>query len=467
MTIFITLFCIAFTILAWKKLDWAILTLLFLLPSYLIRFHVFGLPMTLLESMILIVFLIWLIKNIKRLAKSIKENVKNRRIKLRYPWDIEIILLLLISFIAIGVAGWTNSAFGLWKAYFFEPILLFLVMANIFQSKKDFMRIVWALMFSALAVSLFGIFQYFTGLYISNPFWAAEATRRVTSVFEYPNAVALYLAPIIMLGFGWLLSIAKAKQVKVWLTIGLSLIIILSLLTIYFAQSEGALAALFLSFIIIGFFSNKKIAISTLVITIIIIAGVFSIAPIRNYATQKITMNDLSGQIRKLQWKETKQMLKEGDIFLGTGLGGYQSAIAPYHQEGFFYNFDNDEDFKQQTINSADYRATHWQPVEIYLYPHNIFLNFWTELGIVGALLFVWLILKYFVLAIRSIIKNDDKYFILGLGGAVLTMIIHGWVDVPYFKNDLAILFWVLFLILGMLSRQGRETKIQEIVSTN
>lgn len=458
MTIFIILFCLAFAILAWIKLNWAVLALLFLLPSYLIRFQVLGLPITLLEVMILIVFLVWFIKNAKQLARNIKENVKNRRIKFRYPWDVEIILLLIISLIAVGIAGWSNSAMGIWKAYFFEPILLFLVIANLFQTKKDLTRLVWALMFSALAVSLFGIFQYFTGFYIDNPFWAAEATRRVTSVFEYPNAIALYLAPIIMLGFGWLLELVKGKQVKLWPSIGLTIIIALSLLTIYFAKSEGALAALFISFVVIGFFCNKKIALATLMGVIILGAGVFSSPPVRDYLMQKITMNDLSGQIRKLQWKETDQMLNDGRLFLGTGLGGYQTAIKPYHQEGFFYNFDNDPNFKQRTIESPEYRATHWQPVEIYLYPHNIFLNFWTELGLLGMLLFLWLILKYFIFTIRMVFNDqDNKYLALGLGGAVLTIVIHGWVDVPYLKNDLAVLFWVLFLIVGLLTKTQQK----------
>jgi len=206
--------------------------------------------------------------------------------------------------------------------------------------------------------------------------------------------------------------------------------------------------------VIIGFLSKKKIAWATLGIIIVLIIIITSITPLRNYAVQKITMNDLSGQIRKLQWKETLTMMKaeKEKIIFGTGLASYQQAILPFHQEGFFYNFDNDLDFRKKTIESAEYRATHWQPVEIYLYPHNIFLNFWTEIGILGLLLFAWLLIKYFVRVGKLICKDgENKYFILGLGGAVLTMIIHGWVDVPYFKNDLSVLFWVLFVILGML----------------
>jgi O-antigen ligase len=279
-----------------------------------------------------------------------------------------------------------------------------------------------------------------------------------------------------MLTFGWLLDQVREtkKQIKALhlKTIAknglLVLIIILSLLAIYFAQSEGALAALLAAFLLIGLLSRPKIAWATVGLIVILAAVVIGLTPLRDYAVKKITMNDLSGQIRKLQWKETFVMMRtqKNIMLFGTGLAGYQQAIVPYHQAGFFYNFDNDPDFKQQTIESTAYRTTHWQPVEVYLYPHNILLNFWIELGLVGMLLFVWILVKCFVLVGKLIWrsnkkiyatseKNTDKYFVLGLGGAVLTMIIHGWVDVPYFKNDLAVLFWMVLLLIGLLSKRG------------
>ena len=83
-------------------------------------------------------------------------------------------------------------------------------------------------------------------------------------------------------------------------------------------------------------------------------------------------------------------MLADGRIISGSGLANYQESIVPYRQEGFFYNNGTDPNFHENTVQSADYRDKTWQPLEIYLYPHNIFYNFWTELGLAGMLLFVW-----------------------------------------------------------------------------
>jgi len=97
-------------------------------------------------------------------------------------------LVLIISLVAAGVTGFSFSALGIWKAYFFEPILLFILIFNVFKNRNSLRRILWALLASAAAVSLFAIFQKITGWFITNPFWAAAATRRAVSFFGYPNA---------------------------------------------------------------------------------------------------------------------------------------------------------------------------------------------------------------------------------------------------------------------------------------
>ena len=136
-------------------------------------------------------------------------------------------------------------------------------------------------------------------------------------------------------------------------------------------------------------------------------------------------------------------------FWLGAGLDSYQEAVAPYHQEGIFFNRDKIENFHAKAWASAEIREKYWQPVEVYLYPHNIFLNFWSELGLLGALLFIWIIIKHSYSSLKLTIaygreKKPEKYLALGLLAAMVAIIIHGLVDVPYFKNDLSVLFWLI-----------------------
>lgn len=89
------------------------------------------------------------------------------------------------------------------------------------------------------------------------------------------------------------------------------------------------------------------------------------------------------------------------------------------------------------------------------MYPHNVLLNFWTELGLLGLLLFIWIIFRYFYIAKQAFNKaraahDSFAWIIFGLSMAMLAMIIHGIVDVPYFKNDLALLFWLMMALMGV-----------------
>ena len=482
MDILILLYTLFYITLARLRLDWAIAVLIIALPSYLIRFSIFGLPSTMLELMIFIAFVTWLSSNWKDQINKIKlvfNNPKNLR-KINYPYDKEIMLLLIIAFVATGIAGFSNNALGALKAYFVEPILLYIVILNVFISPKSkvqsgsapakarvpksFDFLIYSLIISAFLVSGFAIFQKITGL--GMPFeWTLSG--RVTSFFEYPNAVGLYLGPIILILFGYFLSrISNLKSQVINLFIILT--IILSLLSIYFAGSEGALVGVAAGLALFGLLASKKSRLITLSLIIVLTIGIFINQSSRDLVVEKMTLKDLSGEIRKQQWRETWEMFKESNqqFIFGTGLSNYQNKIFPYHQEGIFFNRDNDPDFRRKiVIFDAKYKSQYWQPVEIYLYPHNIFLNFWTELGLAGMILFAWIIGKFFVNGIQLIqnskLKTQNfKFILLGLICAMIVIVVHGLVDVPYFKNDLVVLFWLIIGMMGIIKIQNMTTKV-------
>ncbi|MFH1744900.1 MAG: hypothetical protein ABH881_01885, partial [bacterium] len=58
---FILIYLTLYLIVAIYRLDLAVMLILFLLPSYVIRFQIFNIPFTLLEGMILISFFVWFI----------------------------------------------------------------------------------------------------------------------------------------------------------------------------------------------------------------------------------------------------------------------------------------------------------------------------------------------------------------------------------------------------------------------
>ncbi|NTU99155.1 hypothetical protein HGA64_04085 [Candidatus Falkowbacteria bacterium] len=470
--------------------------LIFLLPTYLIRFKA-GIPTTLLEVMILMVSVVWFWTGrneiTRRLSKVWKKGVDSPG-RVGYPFGVEAVLWLVVAMVAVGVANFTNQSFGIWKAYFFEPVLLYLVILNVMGKKdaslsKKLGMIIWPMTLSALAVSLLAVYQKVTGQFIANPLWAAAETRRVVSFFGYPNAVGLYVESIIFLALGYYFIIAKrpgrkenegkiVKPEKHGHNHGggsffagffaaaqndhrvqkvlLLLTIFLSLLAIIFAKSVGASLGVGAGFVMFALLYSKKSRHVTLAVLLIAIVSITVYQPLRHRALKYATLNDFSGQVRKAQWLETEQLLRTGRNWLvGTGLSNYQKAIAPFHRPGIFIKDYDDSEAQRKLVFNEKYRAAHWQPLEIYMYPHNIVLNFWTELGLVGLLLFAWFIGKYYFslwsLAFRLKNAIEVRPVIIGLAAAMVAFLVHGLVDVPYFKNDLAVIFWLLAALLSLI----------------
>jgi len=447
---------LVFAIVAIKKFELATLILIVCLPLYFIRFSFFNIPSTLLEVLIIILFIVWFYKNYQSIFLRLKHNLAIRKVSGRYPFDWEIIAWLIISLVAVVTAGLSFKALGIWRAYFFEPALLFIIFVNVFNAKEKIIKIAYALSISALVISLIAVFQYLTGWFIPNDFWAQATSRRATSLFSYPNAVGLYLAPIVFFLAGTLPTFYKQNR-KFFIFIILT--ILASLLAILFARSEGAIFAIALVGSLSLLIATKKTRQIFFVLLIVVIIGLAFFNNFRTYVVDRVSLNNFSGQVRKIQWRETINMLYQGRLLTGAGLTNYQSAVKPFHQEGFFFNQEklSQAEFVKRINSEVDYRLSHWQPLEIYLYPHNIILNFWSELGLLGVLLFIWLMIRYFQIGTRAYalaLKDKDLFawVIFGLLLAMLAIIVHGIVDVPYFKNDLAIMFWLWMALVGASS---------------
>jgi O-antigen ligase len=120
-------------------------------------------------------------------------------------------------------------------------------------------------------------------------------------------------------------------------------------------------------------------------------------------------------------------MLKDHPVF-GGGLSGYPGRVAPYHD-------------------------AYW--IELFQYPHNIILNFWSELGLAGLAGFLWIVGRFYAVAAAAYRKGGE-WLPAALMAAMAALLVHGLVDVPYFKNDLAFLFWIIVGLAEALRRSMR-----------
>lgn len=462
----ILIFSILFIGLTWFRPLLAIQLTLFSLPAYLIRFKV-GVPMTLLEVMILINFTVWLVKSLSVIKTGIKNRLAKKPGVIEYPFGVEMILVLIAGLIGVGVAGLSNEALGIWKAYFFEPVLLLIVIYQVVGRlevplEEKFKTIIWPLILSGLAVSSVAIYQKATGQLIANPLWAAAETRRVVSVFGYPNAVGLFLESIVVYAFS-LIFLVRAEQVKKHKLILLVMMHLL-ILPIVFAKSVGAMLGLAAGFALFLIAYSKESRKAFLVGFAVALVIVMATPAGRGKFEERLLFRDFSGQVRLIGWQETWQMLKAGNLLTGVGLSGFQQAVEPFHVPGFYFNKDKDPDFQRKLlVFNQSYRDKYWQPLEIYMYPHNIVLNFWSEVGLIGLLMFTWLISRFYYLSARYLTsaQGNRRLIILASVSAMTTIIVHGLVDVPFFKNDLAVLFWLPIVFVGLYQIELKKASLE------
>ncbi len=232
----LTAYCLLFTYLTWKNFHSGLFLLFLLLPTYLIRFNIGPLPTTLLEVMIWILIIIWLIKYNRSIIFNLKSLILNHK-----SLFIAVALFLIAATISVFTSIDLRAAAGEWKAFYFEPILVFIILITSlnknnfnnnqkisnfqispatagsrlhsgtiskqfsiykflnFQISNPINIVIYALILSGLFTSLLAIYQHFTGWLVPYSFWQNHSTFRVTAWYGFPNAVGLFLAPLVPL----------------------------------------------------------------------------------------------------------------------------------------------------------------------------------------------------------------------------------------------------------------------------
>lgn len=464
--IFLTIFIILFSCLTWSKFQNGLIAFFLLLPSYLVRFQIGLLPTTLLEVMFIIIFIIWIIKYHKSIITNLIPIIKNNKILF-----IAIFFFLLATTISIFTSINTRSALGEWKAFYIEPVIIFTILITTIKEKKQINNILSALIISGLITSVLAIYQHFTGWLVPEAFWSNRNTYRVTAWYGFPNGVGLFLAPLIPLAIYLIKEnwnfVKKSKKQKInklqisnssllkpdtggqvksqtlkfenWLLfVSCILYFVLSPLAIIFSKGTGPLLGVF-GGIGLLLLLNKKTRWFTLILGFISLIGLLFL-PQLSSIKQELSFQDRSGQIRLAIYNETGNFLKDNPL-TGAGLASYSEKIAPYHA----------------TVNNEN--------IEIFHHPHNIFLTMWVNLGILGLISFVTILIYSFKRGFTNFVNwkleigNLKPYLISSL----LIIIVMGLVDSPYIKNDLAMFFWLLIALILNNKYDLENTSIKKI----
>jgi len=424
--IFISFYAIVFFILTWRRFEWGLFLFFLFLPTYLIRFQVGPLPSTVLEVMLLLLVAIWFFKD-KNYTKIFRHFVwfwREHKIL-----SLGILLFLLGATISVFTALDIKKALGEWRAFYIEPLLLFFVLTSYSKNLSDEKRteqinhsILLPLIISGLATSVLAIYQHFTGWLVPHAFWANRNTYRVTAWYGFPNAVGLFLAPLIPVAL-FLIKQQwnRTKKIFHFPTLISILFIVCSLPAIFFAKGSGPLLGVAAGIGVL-MLCYKKTRWISLALGILGVIGII-LLPTEHALKQELLAKNYSGQLRRDIWSETVELLKDRPL-TGAGIASYEERILPY-------------------------RADKW--IEVFHHPHNIFLTIWINTGLIGLSGFFFILIWFFHKGIQYLKINTD--FILASMAVILVM---GLVDSPYIKNDLSILFWLFpFLLLQKVEHKN------------
>lgn len=405
-----------------KKINFYLTTIiLFLLPTYLVRFTIFNIPTTFLEILIYVLFLLTIISTLINKKTFFNPIFK----KLVAP----IILFFLAGIIGCTITSFQKEALGQFKAIIFDPLIFFWALTQNINSNKDLKISIYSLILSGFYVSLYSIWQYFTG--------QITIDNRVIGIFGYsPNYLAFFLSPIFVISIFIFWNDRKESNLLNILKI---LLIIAMLIAILLSGSRGALLAIgggiiltfFVKYILLAKLINfyRNILIVIIILISLIIGYQFAKPDFNSSGGNRITS---SNNIRWEIYKVTVLEVLPSNWLLGIGINNYQN---------YFTNLTNGRVNFPEFISPNAYT------------PHNLFLQIWLQLGIIGLLAFFWILYTSFK---NIIIKN---IYSIALCASLIVILIQGLIDTPFWKNDLAIMFWSIIFSISFINTIKNDQK--------
>lgn len=359
------------------------------MPLYLIKVSFLGVPTNVFEILALMTIVLFLSS-----AVGLKNELGGYR-----EYFAPIVVIIAGLFLSTLYNEAHRSEWGIIKSWFIIPIIFSWVCARIFRENKE--AIAKALYHSAFLVASVSWVYFFFG--------QLTFDGRLQAFYNSPNFLAMYLAPAIVIG----LFLFK-ENIKFYAG---SLFVITA--SLYHTQSYAAWLAVFVSIILLLIIQNKKEPEGWKKIAVIFfLAGAFFFL---QRGTDKLgswvqTGERSSTSSRLMIWRSAIKIGLDNPI-MGIGPGNFQDKYLEYQKDSPPY--------------------LEWAAPQ----PHNLVLAFWLQTGLIGIVGFFWLIFIWIkkLFPLRNLQKENYIY-----AGIMIYILVHGLVDTTYFKNDLAVVFWLV-----------------------
>lgn len=360
------------------------------LPFYVVRFSIGPVPTTALELMIYTTFILGLIFRKIKFKPSI------------YFWSA--LFFVLAALVSIFFDPQVIRAAGIWKAYFLDGFLIYLIISSLDKSQKT--RVFIALCIAGAITAALALVYFLNGV-------RSQDGRLLDLDQLSPNYLSMFLVPC-FIGSSFLAIHYFKDRAKLIFFLFCSLIIVVALLL---SGSRGVYLSLPTGFLLmlLSFAEKSKRKIYATYIgvgcALIILTGLFIFRP----SFGDMGRTGSSSNIRYYIWTTSTEIIARKPIS-GVGLSNFQD---------YFTNLTRGR------VNYTEYIAPQ------ALTAHNLYLHIYLTMGLLGIVSFALLLFAF--------LKKTGNIVIISV---IFSILVYGIVDTPFFRNDLSVLFWIL---LGLL----------------
>jgi O-antigen ligase len=411
-----------FSWISWRRQDLGAALVVFLAPLYLLKIG--QLPLTVLECLIWIFIIEYLIKNFLS-----EDEIYDFWLKIKDSLDKKYLvatsLILIGMILAIFFSPDIKTGLGIFKSWFLAPMIFSLIL---FSDKEINKKIPFAMSASGILVAGIALTYLIFG--------QMTYDGRLKAFYLSPNHLAMYLAPAFLMALAFWFEIKKF-----WQKIFLFLASCFLLFILYFTYSYGAWLGLLAALIFVAIFlwqrelwdKRKLFLIFCLlfIVFLLIAASQLDSAKLNNL----LISDHSSWQSRLMVWRSAGEILKDHWV-LGIGPGLFQQYYLEY-----------------QKYFPVPYLE--WAVPQ----PHNLFLAFWLQAGLLGLIGFLWLVIIFFQQTIDFLksFKGADKKqpLVIFLAAVLIYILVHGLIDTTFWKNDLALIFWVIVFLNSKAAHLG------------
>lgn len=362
--------------IGWRHHSYTTALLAGILPTYLLRFSLAGIPTNFLEVAIGIVVAAG------ALSPAVRHRWRAAAKNIPRPIALWTGLFVLTAIVSTVISPHPITSLGILKSWILIPAMYAFMIYSL--DSRYSLLVTRYLIVSGTVMSLLGLSQLGT-------------LTRIQGIYDVPNSLALFLAPLIIL------AIAVPRPSKLRL-----LAAVVMFLALLATQSIGGMLAVIVTSLIVAAHSKMHISRRAwLGIALLGAALTGTAIPKISYLIQPTS----SAYVRLQLWSIASQLIAKHPL-AGVGLGDFEPAYQQKLHEAFAAG------------------ASNLLPEFVFRDPHNWVFSFWLNTGLLGLIAFAGLHLWVFW----------KKRPWRAAHWALLTLLLFGLVDTIFWKNDLSVM---------------------------